>query len=196
MSVLALLADTSCLTATLAQVVQLGATYVAAAHNLDVVDRGCVHREGTLHAYAERHLADLEGLTNAVALTVNDVAVEHLDTGTRTLDDLDVSLHVVTGAEVGNVFADLARANVVKLLHDLLLAHATGPARYLARRLLMMSVRRGESLAPCGRHKRRAHQRSIMPQGCRDSGASLAAAPGCAQSAARAATSRCSRGVR
>ena len=66
-----------------------------------------------------------------VALTANDVTLEHLNTGAVSLRDLRVNLNGVTGTEVGNVVADLARVNVVKLLHDLLLAHATGPARYL-----------------------------------------------------------------
>src|SRR5690554_6359712 len=61
-SALALLLDLRLLAAQLAQVVQLRATHVTARHDLDLVDRGRVDREGPLDADLEGDLADREGL--------------------------------------------------------------------------------------------------------------------------------------
>ena len=57
----------------------------------------------TLDAHTEADLADREGLTNTVTLATDDDALENLDPRARALDDVDVNLHVVTGAEVRNV---------------------------------------------------------------------------------------------
>src|SRR6187431_1499754 len=109
MSVLALLADARLLTAKAAEVVQLGATNVATAHELDVVDGRSVHGERALNANTERDLAHREGGADALTLATDDNALEDLDAGTGTLDDLDVHLDGVARAERGNVVAELAR---------------------------------------------------------------------------------------
>ena len=59
-----------------------------------------MHRERALHADAERLLADGEGLAGAVALALDDHALEDLGTATRALDDLEVDPDAVAGLEV------------------------------------------------------------------------------------------------
>src|SRR6478609_6400749 len=101
----ALLADLGSLAAQTTQVVELRAAHVTTADDLDVVDDRRVQREGALDADAERDLADGEGLADAAAVATDDDALEDLDTRARALDDLDVDLEGVAGAEVGNVRA-------------------------------------------------------------------------------------------
>src|ERR1700750_370816 len=102
----ALLLDLRLLAAEVAQVVELGAAHVAAGHELDVVDDRRVHREGALDADLEADFADREGLADALARTADDDALEHLDASACALDDVDVDLHVVAGAEVRDVAAE------------------------------------------------------------------------------------------
>src|SRR5260221_12341437 len=52
----------------IAQVVQLGAPHLGAAHHLDLLDRRRVQRENALDALAERHLAHREGGARAAAV--------------------------------------------------------------------------------------------------------------------------------
>ena len=68
-----------------AQVVQLGTTDLAVTHDLDLLNLGGVHGEGTLNANAEADLADGEGLAAGVAVTTNNVALENLDALAVTL---------------------------------------------------------------------------------------------------------------
>src|SRR5690606_870344 len=105
-SAFALLLDLGLLTAKVAQVVELGAADVTARHDLDVVDDGRVHREGTLHADLEAHLANRERLAHTLALAADDDALEDLDTRAVALDDVDVHLDGVTGAELRDVGAE------------------------------------------------------------------------------------------
>ena len=109
--------DLGCLTAQVTQVVQLGTANVTAGQNLDVVDVRCVNREGTLHADAERHLADGKGLTDAGALATDNNATEHLDTGLLSLDDLHVDINGIAGAKLRNIVAQLCSINLVKNVH-------------------------------------------------------------------------------
>src|SRR5690606_4482592 len=99
---LALLLDLGGLAAQAAQVVQLGATDVTAAEDLDLLDHGRVQREGALHADAEADLADREGAADARALHLDADTLEHLHTGAVALNDVDVHLEGVAGAEVGD----------------------------------------------------------------------------------------------
>src|SRR5699024_7510454 len=101
------------------EVVQLRAADAAATLDLDRLDDGPVERERTLDAHAEAHLADGEGFLDATGVLGDDDACEHLDTRTRALDDADVHLHGVAGAEVRKVVAERA---LVKIL-DQLVSH-------------------------------------------------------------------------
>ena len=97
----AALADTGTLADAVAQVVELRAPHVTAGGDLDLLDLRRVHRERALHADAEGLLADREGLARAVALALDDHALEDLRTTTRALDDLEVDADAVAGLELG-----------------------------------------------------------------------------------------------
>ena len=87
-------------------------------------------REGALHTDAEGDLADGEGLRNAAALTGDHNALEDLGTGAAALDDLDVHLEGVTGAEVGHIVAQRSGIDLVDQVgHYSLHARATGHGR-------------------------------------------------------------------
>src|SRR5215210_7307421 len=98
----AALAHAGALADAAAQVVELGAADVTAGGDLDALDLRRVHGERALHADAEGLLADREGLTHALALALDDDALEDLRTATRALDDLEVDLHAITGGEAGD----------------------------------------------------------------------------------------------
>src|SRR3954454_23960318 len=85
-----------------AQVVELGAPHVAAGRDLDLLDLRRVQRERALDADAEGLLADGEGLADALALALDDHALEDLRTATRALDDLEVDLDAIPGLEAGH----------------------------------------------------------------------------------------------
>src|SRR6187200_2890342 len=110
----ALLLDLRLLAAQLAQVVELGATHVTAGDELDVVDDRRVHREEALDAHLEAHLADRESLAHALAGACDDDALEDLDTRAAALDDVDVHLDGVTGAEVRNIGLERCGVDVVE----------------------------------------------------------------------------------
>ena len=77
-----------------------------------------MQREGALDADAEAHLADGEGLAHTGAVAADDDTLEDLDAGAVTLDDLDVHLDGVTGAERGDVGLQALGVELVELLHD------------------------------------------------------------------------------
>ena len=98
----AALADAGALADAAAQVVELRAAHVTAGGDLDALDLRRVHGERALHADAEGLLADREGLAHALALALDDDALEDLRAATRALDDLEVDLHAVAGREAGD----------------------------------------------------------------------------------------------
>jgi len=113
----ALFANLCLLAAKSAQVVELGATDVTAADELDVVNDRRVDRELTLDADLERNLADVEGLANAVPVTADNNTLENLDSAAVTFNDVYVNLYRVTDAEVGDVAAKRRGVNCIKFLH-------------------------------------------------------------------------------
>jgi len=84
------------------EVIQLRAAHIAAGGNLDALDLRRVQRERPLHAHAEGLLAHGEGLSGAMALALDDDALEHLGPAAAALDDLEMHAHPVTGLEVGD----------------------------------------------------------------------------------------------
>src|SRR5665811_1445748 len=98
-----LLLDSVLLADLVAEVVELGPVHVADGQDLELIDLGRVHGEGTLDSHAERLLAHREGLADAFTLALDADALEHLDPLAHTLDDLEVHLHRVPGLEAGNV---------------------------------------------------------------------------------------------
>src|SRR4029453_2600800 len=97
-----LLDDAGRLAAQLAQVIQLGATPLAAAHHLDRVDHRRHHREHALHAFAVGNLADGEALVEPAAGTADADAFIGLHAGALPFDHLDVDDHGIAGAEFRN----------------------------------------------------------------------------------------------
>src|SRR5215213_7522617 len=110
----AALADAGALADTAAQVVELGPAHVAAGGDLDALDLRRVHRERALHADAEGLLADREGLAHALALALDDEALEDLRTATRALDYLEVDLDAVAGLEA----RDAAQLGALEAVDD------------------------------------------------------------------------------
>ena len=90
-----------------AQVVQFGAPDVTDAQDLDLVDLGRMDRKRPLDTDSERVLANGKGLPGALALTLDDDALEHLDTAAGSLDDLEVHLDGIPRLELGNPFPQL-----------------------------------------------------------------------------------------
>ena len=74
-SVLQLLADLGSLTDAAAQVIQLGAANITAAHGLDLLDEGGVDGEHLLHADAVGEAANGEGLLQTAVLLRDDDAL-------------------------------------------------------------------------------------------------------------------------
>src|SRR3954447_26856496 len=98
----AALAHAGALADATAQVVELGPPHVAAGGDLDALDLGRVQRERALHADAEGLLAHGEGLADALALALDDDALEDLGAAARALDDLEVDLEAVARLEAGD----------------------------------------------------------------------------------------------
>src|SRR5665647_1085104 len=90
---------------------------VTAGDDLDLLDDRAVQREGALDTDAEADLANGVGLADAATVATDADALEHLDTRARALNDLDVNLDVVTGAERRDVVAQACLVDVVELVH-------------------------------------------------------------------------------
>src|SRR4051812_44189480 len=98
----AALAHTGALADAATQVVELRAPDVAAGGDLDLLDLRRVQGERALDTDAEGLLAHREGLTDALALALDDDAFEDLRAAPRALDDLEVDLDAVPGLEAGD----------------------------------------------------------------------------------------------
>ena len=116
-SELPLLLDLGPLPDTVAQVVELGSADVTTGPDLDAVDDRRVDREGPLNPNTEAELADCEGLTDSAALALDDHALEQLDPLAVALDNTDVHLEGVAGAEVGNIVAEALVIDEIGGLH-------------------------------------------------------------------------------
>lgn len=108
-SVYALLGDASLLAGELAQVVQLGTTYLTNFVHGDAVDVGALDGEDTLYAYGAGHLAHGEALLVLVAADLDYHATIQLDTLLGTLDDFVSYGYGVTSLELGVLLAGSKR---------------------------------------------------------------------------------------
>src|SRR5262249_48070649 len=99
------LGDTRLLAAPSAKVIELRATYFAAAYELDGVDHRRVEREHTLHAFTVGNLPDGKVCVDAGASAPDADAFVGLNAGAFAFDDLDVHDHRVARLEVRNVLA-------------------------------------------------------------------------------------------
>src|SRR5262249_5379108 len=94
------LGDARRLAAAAAQVIELGAADLAAAHQLDAGDPRAVEREDALDAFAVGDLAHGEGGVQPGILAGDADALEGLDALARALDHLDVDDDRVARAEL------------------------------------------------------------------------------------------------
>ena len=91
-----------------------------------LLDLGRVHGERALDADAEGLLAHGEGLAHALALTLDDGALEDLDAVARALDHLEVDLDVVAGLELRDTLAQLLAFDVLDDVHGASFRAKTG----------------------------------------------------------------------
>src|SRR5690606_14216740 len=95
------LGDAGRLAAAVAQVVELGAANLAAAHDLDGFDERRVDREDALDALAVGNLANREVLLEARAGAGDADALIGLDAGARTFGDAHLNADGVARLEFG-----------------------------------------------------------------------------------------------
>src|ERR1700676_1367798 len=100
-----LLDDAGRLAAQIAQVIQLGAAYLAAAHHGNRLDHRRHHREYPFHAFAIGNLAHREILVEPAAGAADADASIGLRARWVAFDHLDVDDHGVAGSEFRNGFA-------------------------------------------------------------------------------------------
>src|ERR1700722_1092893 len=100
-----------------AQVIQLRSADVAEGGDLELGDGRRVHREGSLDADAEAHLAHREGLPDTGALAAGDDAPEHLEALASAFDDPNVDLDRVPGPELGDVVAQAVAVDDLSGVH-------------------------------------------------------------------------------
>src|SRR5450756_1307328 len=160
-SVVALLRDAGGLAAAIPKVVQLRASHLAVALDLDLLEHGRVHREGALHADTLRDLAHRERLTCTAAPARDDEAVEHLDAFFLAFLHFHVDLHRIAGSERGNV-----RAKSGLLGHQQLVRH-----RGTSKTVVTGGIRRGHA-------DRRSEDRSPVKRDSKGNAAWRQAAPG------------------
>src|SRR5262249_34890128 len=111
-----------------AQVIELGAAHLAAAHDLDRVDHRRIERKHALDPFAVRNLAHGEVLVEPAAGAADAHALIGLHAAAVTLDHLDVDHHGVAGREVGDFLAGRQPADL--LLLDLFdEVHGKSPSR-------------------------------------------------------------------
>src|SRR5437870_11596599 len=99
-AVILLLADARGFAAPAAQIVELGAAHLAAAHNLDRVDHRRIERKDALHALAVGDFADRETLVEARARARDADAFIGLNARALALDHLDVDEHRVARPDI------------------------------------------------------------------------------------------------
>src|ERR1700682_5739519 len=100
-----LLDDAGRLAAQIAQVIQLGAAHLAAAHHGDRIDHRRHHREYAFHALAVGNLAHRETLIESAAGAADADAFIGLHAPAVAFDHLDVDDHGVAGSEFRNGLA-------------------------------------------------------------------------------------------
>src|SRR5450631_242341 len=116
--------DARLLAAQTAQIIELGAAHLAAAHQLDRVDHRRVEREHALDAFAVGNLADGEVLVDPAAGAADAHTLVGLDAALVAFHHLDVDQHGVARREVGNIlagreFLDLLFVDLLDDVHGL-----------------------------------------------------------------------------
>ncbi len=98
------LLDTSFLTGTSTQVIELAATNLTVFVHCDFLNERAVHREDTLNAHVARHFADSETLLVLRTVNADYIATELLDTLFVTLFNTISYGNLVTGFECRKLF--------------------------------------------------------------------------------------------
>jgi hypothetical protein len=174
----AALADAGALADAVAQVVELRAAHVAAGGDLDALDLRRVHGERALHADAERLLADGERLARAVALALDDDALEDLGPAAGALDDLEVHADAIARLEAG----DAAQLRAFELFDD----------AGMRRLRVANAIRRAASRQPCAPRSRERLAATIRsPRDGRSAGRRERATRGTRRAACSAGTRDC-----
>ena len=106
-SVLQLLADLGSLTDAAAQVIELGAADITAAHGLDLLDEGRMDVEHLLDADAVGETTNGEGLLKTAVLLRDNDALEDLDTLAGAFLDLDVNADGIADVDNGHFLLQL-----------------------------------------------------------------------------------------
>src|SRR5262249_38302456 len=129
-AVILLLADARGFAAAAAQIVELGAAHLAAAHNLDGVDHRRIERKDPLHALSVGDFADRETLVEARARASDADAFIGLNARALALDHLDVDEHGVARRKIRDFFArgELCNLLFLELLNQI---HGNSPAAAL-----------------------------------------------------------------
>src|SRR3981081_2836636 len=94
------LGDARGLAAAAAQIIELGAAHLAAAHDLDRIDHRRIEREHALDALAVGNLAYREALVDAAAGARDAHTLIGLHARALALDHLDVDDHGVARSEI------------------------------------------------------------------------------------------------
>lgn len=96
--------NSSVLTNAIAEVVQLGTTYLAASDDLNLGDTGGVQGERAFYAFAIGNLANRERFVETGATLADHKTLEDLDTFLTAFDNTAVNLDVVSyikGCDIG-----------------------------------------------------------------------------------------------
>src|SRR4051794_40371019 len=122
-----LLGDARLLAAQAAQVIQLGAAHLAAAHDLDRVDHRRIERKHALDALAVRDLAYRKTLVDAAAGARDADALIGLHARALAFDHLDVDDHGIARTEIRDFLAggELGDLLLLDLLQNV---HGNSPA--------------------------------------------------------------------
>ena len=116
-SALQLLADLGSLTDAAAQVIQLGAANITAAHGFDLLDEGGVDGEHLLDADAVGKTTNGEGLLKTAVLLRDDDALEDLDTLAGAFLDLDMNADGVADVDDGHFLFQLLGFELFDEIH-------------------------------------------------------------------------------
>ena len=117
---MSLLFDTGFLTGEVAQIEDAGTAHGTALVDVDLLDEGAGEGEYTLHADTIRDLADSKGLSGSASATLQDNALEVLDSLFVTFFDLVVHRDGIAGLELREF---LAPGKVFDKLHYFILSH-------------------------------------------------------------------------